>query len=98
MKRFSAHITTRYRSRERWLLVMPRFMPASDLERYPYEKSEALPVLHLEVSHKVSAQSYDRRSNERKYGVADSYCQDGVPNASKVSILEAMPVLWFFRF
>jgi hypothetical protein len=71
---------------------------ASYLNRYPYEMSEALPVLHLEVSHNVSAQSYDRRSNGRKYSVAYSYCQGGVPNASKVSMLEAMPVLWFFRF
>ena len=73
-------------------------LPASDLERYPYEMSEALPVLHLEVSHKVSAQSYDRRSNGRKYSVAYSYCQGGVPIASKVSMIEAMPVLWLFRF
>ncbi|MEY4805828.1 MAG: hypothetical protein RLZZ206_217 [Cyanobacteriota bacterium] len=56
-----------------------------DGERYPYEMSEALPVLHLEVSHNVSALIYDRRSNGRKYSVAYSYCQGGVPNASKVS-------------
>ena len=75
---------------------MPRSLPASDLERY--EMSEGLPVLHLEVSHKVSALIYDRRSNGCKYSVAYSYCQGGFPNASKVSMLEAMPVLWLFRF
>ena len=69
-----------------------------DGKRYPYEVSEALPVLHLEVSHNVSALIYDRRSNGRKYSVAYSYCQGGVPNASKVSMLEAMPVHWLFRF
>ena len=37
-----------------------------DGKRYPYEVSEALPVLHLEVSHNVSALIYDRRSNGRK--------------------------------
>jgi hypothetical protein len=35
-----------------------------DGKRYPYEMSEALPVLHLEVSHNVSALIYDRRSND----------------------------------
>ena len=69
-----------------------------DGKRYPYEVSEALPVLHLEVSHNVSALIYDRRSNGRKYNVTYSYCQGGVPNASKVSMLEAMPVHWLFRF
>ena len=77
--------------------LLPPF-PAADAQRYPYEMSEALPVLHLEVSHNVSALIYDRRSNGRKYSVAYSYCQGGFPNASKVSMLEAMPVLWLFRF
>ena len=71
---------------------------AADQERYPYEKSEALPVLHFEAIHKESALSYAGRSNGRKYGVAYSYYQGGVPNPSKVSMLEAMPVLWLLRF
>lgn len=71
---------------------------AGDDGRYPYEMSEALPVLHLGVSHKVSAQSYARRSDGGKYSVAYSYCQVGFSNASKVSMLEAMSVLWLFRF
>ena len=91
-------ITSRYRRRELGLNSMLRYLPASDLERYPYEMSEALPVLHLEVSHNVSALIYDRRSNGRKYSVAYSYCQVGFSNVSKVSMLEAMPVLWLFRF
>jgi hypothetical protein len=77
--------------------LLPPF-PAADAQRYPYEMSEALPVLHLEVSHNVSALFYARRSNGRKYSVAYSYCQGGFPNASKVSMIEAMPVLWLFRF
>ena len=73
-------------------------LPTTQGQRYPYEMSEALPVLHLEVSHDLFALSYDRRSNGRKYSVAYSYCQGGFPNASKVSMLEAMPVFWLFRF
>jgi predicted RNA binding protein YcfA (HicA-like mRNA interferase family) len=73
-------------------------LPATQGQRYPYEMSEALPVLHLEVSHDLSALIYDRPSNGCKYSVAHSYCQGGFPNASKVSMLEAMPVLWLFRF
>jgi hypothetical protein len=73
-------------------------LPASDLERYPYEMSDALPVLHLEVSHNVSALSYARQSNGYKYSFAHSYCQGGVPNASKVSMLKAMPAIWLFLF